>query len=198
MGMHTLERQAEQLALAGIWPDAPTAPGAASSPDVAWLAAQAAPLELEAEDLVLLVPGAAPSRPAKRWPAARYGELARRLIEEGLSVAVVGSAAEMVLAAEILAAATDAIDLTGRTDLAQLAALGGRARLAVGNDTGPMHLIAAAGAPSLVLFSGDSDPVITAPRGRVTVLREADLAMLQVDRVVAAALAASRQGGAVA
>jgi hypothetical protein len=61
-----------------------------------------------------------------------------------------------------------------------------------------MHLIAAAGVPCVVLFSSDSDPATTAPRGTVTILREADLALLEVPPVVAAALAASRQGATVA
>jgi hypothetical protein len=50
-----------------------------------------------------------------------------------------------------------------------------------------MHLIAAAGAPSVVLFSAHSDPALCAPRGRVTVLREAALADLAVGAVMAAA-----------
>jgi ADP-heptose:LPS heptosyltransferase len=62
--------------------------------------------------------------------------------------------------------------------------------LAVGNDTGPVHLAAAVGCPSIVLFSADSDPALTAPRagtgGRVVVLREERLADLKVERVVAA------------
>ena len=49
---------------------------------------------------------------------------------------------------------------------------------AVGNDTGPMHLIAAGGCPSLVLFSHESDPSLCAPRGKVTVLRRASLTEL--------------------
>ena len=57
---------------------------------------------------------------------------------------------------------------------------------AVGNDTGPMHLIAAAGCASIVLFSDDSDPALCAPRGRVTVLRRPDLASLEVSEVAAA------------
>ena len=60
------------------------------------------------------------------------------------------------------------------------------ARLAVGNDTGPMHLAAAVSVRCVVLFSSDSDPALTAPRGDVTVLAEPDLANLPVDRVVAA------------
>jgi hypothetical protein len=46
-----------------------------------------------------------------------------------------------------------------------------------------MHLAAAAGCRSVVLFSEESDPALCAPRGAVTVLRRADLATLDVDEV---------------
>ncbi|MBI3512978.1 MAG: hypothetical protein HY060_02790, partial [Proteobacteria bacterium] len=78
----------------------------------------------------------------------------------------------------------EARDLAGETGLEDLVALGRGAALALGNDTGPMHLLAVAGAPALVLFSGASDPALCAPRGpRVAVLREPDLADLPVDVV---------------
>ena len=59
--------------------------------------------------------------------------------------------------------------------------------MAVGNDTGPMHLIAAAGCPCLVLYSAESDPARTAPRGpKVAILHEESLQNLGLDRVLAA------------
>ena len=80
-----------------------------------------------------------------------------------------------------------ALDLTGRTSLLDLGGLLGRAALAVGNDTGPMHLIAAAGCRALVLFSRASDPALCAPRGRdVRVLRRPDLATLEPAEVLRA------------
>jgi ADP-heptose:LPS heptosyltransferase len=134
--MHTLERQAEQLKDAGIWPDAPTAPGSAPPPDLSWMGKEGV---AEAFGLgsryVLLVPGGSPHRPEKRWPAAQYGELARLLTDQGLDVGVIGGAAEAKAAGVILAAAPDVRDLTGRTDYAQIAALGARAAFAIGNDT---------------------------------------------------------------
>ena len=55
----------------------------------------------------------------------------------------------------------------------------------MGNDTGPMHLIAAAGCPCLVLFSHDSDPERCVPRGgRVSILRRPDLANLPVEALL--------------
>ena len=173
--MHTLDRQREQLAMAGI----PAVP----SPDLSWLMAGGPVLP---QPYALLVPGAAPHRPAKRWPAARFGELARLLNRQGLRPVVAGAGADRPLAAEIAAACPATLDLTGRTTLTDLAGLSARAALAVGNDTGPMHLAAAMGCRCVVLFSGRSDPALTAPRGRVTVLRETDLADLPVERVAAA------------
>ena len=59
--------------------------------------------------------------------------------------------------------------------------------LAVGNDTGPMHLIAAAGCPSLVLYSRESDPAKVAPRGSsVATLRRDTLAELSIAEVTGA------------
>lgn len=192
MRMHTLERQAEQLREAGIWPDAPGAPGAAPGPDVSWMLAMkpAIPAEVlgQPRPLALLVPGAAPHRPAKRWPAERYADLAGRLGELGFAVLLVGGPAEETLARDIASCAPSVMNLVGRTDFASLAALGAQAALAVGNDTGPMHLIAAAGAPSVCLFSADSDPALCAPRGAVTVLRETRLADLPVLTVLDAAV----------
>ena len=63
------------------------------------------------------------------------------------------------------------VDLTGKTSLQEIARLGAAAALAIGNDTGPTHLVAATQAPTVALFSANSDPALSAPRGRVTVLR---------------------------
>jgi ADP-heptose:LPS heptosyltransferase len=178
--LHTRERQREQLEMAGIthFP----------APDLSWLTATAQPFDLPTP-FALLVPGAAPTRPLKRWPADRYAVLANILSDKGIAPVILGAKAEAGIAAEITASCPAAIDLTGRTSLADIAALATRAAFAVGNDTGPVHLIAMAGCSCLVLFSADSDPDLTAPRGPngawPSVLREAILADLPVDRVAA-------------
>ena len=137
----------------------------------------------------ILVPGAAPHRPAKRWPADRFGVLAQDLVRRGLHPVVVGAAGDAPLAAAIRAVCPEAADLTGRTSLLELGGVMARATVAIGNDTGPMHLAAAMGCRSIVLFSHESDPALTAPvgpsPGRVTVLRVPDLARLPVERVAA-------------
>ena len=185
--MHSLERHADQLRDAGIWPDAPVAPLSAPPPDISWMHTTMV-AEPASKPKALLVPGAAAHRPEKRWPAEFYGNLAARLIAEGYDVDIIGSGQERPLAAIIRARAPAARDLTGATNLLQIAALGASAALAVGNDTGPMHLIAAAGATCVSLFSAASDPSLSAPRGAVTVLRSPDLGDLSVDEVVAKCL----------
>ena len=171
-GMHTIARQRDQLAMAGV----PAGPRA----DLSWL--HGGPL-VEAP-FAVLAPGAAAHRPGKRWPVQRFGALAQTLAER-MQVVVVGSAAEAPLGAGIAAACPTAVDLTGRTSLLELGGLLSRASLAVGNDTGPMHLAAARGCPGLVLFSAESDPALTAPPG-LDVLRVPVLAGLSVERVAAA------------
>ena len=178
--MHTIERQLDQLRAAGVieFP----------APDLRFLTDR--PYETPQAPYALLVPGAAPHRPEKRWPAAQYGALARVLSQRGLRPVVVGASADAALGAEIRAICPDAIDLTGRTSLLDLFPLAARAAIAVGNDTGPMHIAAASGCHCVVLFSAASDPALTAPRGPdgswPTVLRAPVLADLTHDRVAAA------------
>lgn len=186
--MHTLERQAEQLKDAGIWPDAPTAPGTAPPPDLSWLAgADVSGFGLPARYAVL-IPGGSAHRPEKRWPVERWAELAQGLAAAGLTPVVLGGPQEGALAKAIAAAEPTTVDLTGRTDFVQLAAVGAGAALAVGNDTGPTHLTAAAGAPTLALFSHASDPALCAPRGRsAAALRREPLSDLSASDVLEAA-----------
>ncbi|HET6518360.1 MAG TPA: glycosyltransferase family 9 protein, partial [Geminicoccaceae bacterium] len=177
--VHTLERLAEQLRQAGI-PHVPP-------PVLDFLDADLGPFGLP-DGIALLVPGSAPHRPDKRWPAERYGELARALAERrGLTPVLIGTAAEADALGRIRAACPEARDLGGRTGFAEIAALARRAHFAVGNDTGPMHLIAAAGCPVLTLFSAASDPRRAAPGGPDAAwLQREPLAELSVEEVLAA------------
>lgn len=135
-----------------------------------------------------LVPGGAPVLaigPAanwrgKQWRGERFAELALRLtgpqgILPGARVAVMAAAHEREQAGPLLAAlpAGRAIDLVGRADLLVAAAVLRRAALFIGNDTGLMHIAAAAGAPTLGLF-GPTQAAQYAPWGaRTAVARTA-------------------------
>lgn len=181
--LHTIERQREQLAGAGI-PDVPL-------PDVSWIAADGARFNIRSP-YVLMVPGGSAHRPQKRWPSERFAALARRLLATGLTPVLLGGRDEAPLLEAIAGAAPGTRNLAGETTLMEIAALGRGACSAVGNDTGPMHLIAATGTPVVVLFSSASDPSLCAPRGphqkaTVTVLRADDLRDL-TEATVASAL----------
>ena len=173
--MHTVARQREQLAQAGI--------DAVAAPDLSWLDGDISELAT-VEPYVLLVPGGSAHRPEKRWPAKSYGELATGLIEAGYLPLLLGAAAESAVMAEINTICPAARNLCGRTDFGQIAALARGAAAAVGNDSGPMHLITAAGCNATVLFSGASDPALTVPRGpAVHLLQRQPLADLPVAEV---------------
>ncbi len=188
--MHTLERQADQLKYAGIWPDAPVTPGSAPLPDLSWVLKRTAapvPGAVKPRPYVMMIPGGSAHRLDKRWPAESYGELARRLNRRGFDIVIIGGLQEGAVAREIQKHVGTARDLTGRTDFASVATMAAKAALVVGNDTGPSHLAAATGAPTIVLFSKASDPGLSAPRGHVTIVQADDLGALSVDTVERAA-----------
>jgi len=176
--MHTVERQAEQLAAAGIGP-VPLA-------DLSWARSEVARFEL-APRFVLLAPGGAPHRPRKRWPVENYVMLIETFNDQEVQSVLLGSAAEELIAAEILRRAPMVKSLVGETTIEDLAVLAAMAAGAVGNDTGPMHIIAAAGCPAVVLFSDQSDPALARPRGpSVTIVQRGNLADLPLQEVAAA------------
>lgn len=179
------KRQLDMIASAGV--------PAAGGVDLSWLDAPLDGLELP-KDFVLIAPGCAPHRPYKRWPARHYAELARRLAKDrGLATVAVGTPVDADIIAEICAAESSIVNLLGKTSILQLAALARRATGVVGNDTGPIHITASVGAPTLVLMSGHTDPVRMIPRGPdVGYVREEELANLGVERVLDALRLRSR------
>ncbi len=176
--MHTVERQAEQLAMAGL-NDVP-------APSLDWVAADISRFGIE-KPYVLLVPGGSAHRPEKRWPVGSYTELARRLEAKGVTPVLIGAGADAHATGTIDSFCTGARDLTAETSFAEIVALARGAVGAVGNDTGPMHIIATAGCPTVSLFSFASDPALCAQKGPdVTILRRDLLTELSVDEVEAA------------
>jgi len=106
----------------------------------------------------------------KLWPPERFATLFRAVRDQALPgarpVVFAGPGpAERAMAAPVLAALLDAIDLTGRLSLPEASACLSRCALFVGNDSGLMHLAAAAGAPTLGLF-GPTSAAEYAPAGR--------------------------------
>ncbi len=134
----------------------------------------------------------------KVWPPERFVELFHRLrstLPGAIPAVLAGPGAqERALAAPVLAALPEAIDLCGILTLAEAAACLERAALFVGNDSGLMHLAAAAGAPTLGLF-GPTPPAEYAPAGKraaYVVARGPEMADLPVTDALDAALSLMR------
>ncbi len=106
----------------------------------------------------------AASRPAKRWPAARWIALARRLVGHGLAVVLPGGdAAEREEAARIAAAVPGALAAPAM-DLAAASALLAHAACVAGVDTGLTHLAVALGRPTVGIYCA-TDPARTGLHG---------------------------------
>ena len=123
---------------------------------------------------VAIAPGASYGA-AKCWPPERFAQLADRLaLECGADVIFFGASGEKEIAARILSAMKSrAISLVGETSMRNLAALFSACSAFVGNDSGAMHVAAAAGLPVIGIF-GSTDPEGTSPvTEQFTLIREA-------------------------
>ncbi|MCP4393255.1 MAG: glycosyltransferase family 9 protein [Alphaproteobacteria bacterium] len=186
--MHTLERQAEQLNHAGITeiPSLADSLAWASDPSSAVDNDQATSLASFnlPDKIALIVPGGAPHRTEKRWSASKYGELSNQLLSGGVTPVVLGTESERKEIDTILSVCSGGISLAGNTSFLDIAALAKKALCAVGNDTGPMHLISSVGCSSAVLYSHASNPELCGQRGEnVKILRKENLSDVSVEEV---------------
>lgn len=115
--------------------------------------------------LVGMLPGASYGL-AKRWSPEKFAEVGRHLVQrENCLIAVLGSSAEEPICAEVAAqAGSQAVNLAGKTSLAELAGILSLCSAVVSNDSGGMHLAAAVGAKVVAIF-GLTDPETTGPLG---------------------------------
>jgi len=163
--------------------------------------------------LMAIAPGAAYGS-AKRWPPEYFAELASTLAADGVQTVMVGSAADASTASDVArvfqtrhagapgSAARQIVDLVGKTDLPTLAGVFTHCRTLVTNDSGAMHLAAAAGLPVTAVFGptrdaethpiGDAHAVLTNPVWcRPCMLRECPLDHRCLRGIDAATVAAS-------
>ncbi len=113
--------------------------------------------------------------PAKQWPLEHFSQLVGRLTRElGATVALVGATDDRSRGRWIAHTCPLVVDWTGRLSLLQLASLLDETDVFIGGDSGPAHVAAAMGTPSIVLFSGTNRAECWRPVGdEVVVLREA-------------------------
>lgn len=149
-----------------------------------WLQSDVSRFDLP-ERYGLIIPGCAPQHPQKKWPASSYAVLAGEMLAQGVTPVLIGGPAEKELAAAIAGHVPGVKNLAGETSFFDIAAIAQGACIAIGNDTGPMHMASLVGVPSLWLFSGSSNPVQSAPKGEhIYVLREENIADISVTTVI--------------
>ena len=148
--IHIIDQQMELLKPLGIEPDWDTLP-AINAPATARRNVERK--IGDKRDFVLVNPGG--NWVTKRWAPERYGALARRLVDDGLSVAVTWGPGDEPAARTIREiAGTDLLMID--STLPELVALCERASLFVGGDTGPMHFASAVGTPIVSIFGPTS------------------------------------------
>lgn len=109
----------------------------------------------------LINPGAA--WPNKQWPPDRFGEVAAFLREvRGLPSVVLWGPNEEGLARAVAGASNGSARVAPATSIADLLALARQASLIVSGDTGPLHIAAAAGTPTVAIF-GPTNPARNGP-----------------------------------
>jgi ADP-heptose:LPS heptosyltransferase len=113
-------------------------------------AAALAALPVDPRPLAVLHPGAGDAR--RRWPASSFAAAGRALAGAGALVAVSGTEAETPLAREVCDGVPDALDLCGRLGMEALVGTLARAAVVVANDSGPLHLASAVGAPTVGVY----------------------------------------------
>ena len=173
---HAFDGHVQTLALAGITD--------IQIDDLSWIKADIANFNVAAP-YVIFVPGSSPQHPEKRWPAMHYSALSKSLLAQGKNVVLLGGKDDADATGAIQKENPACMNLTGRTSLFQIAALARNASAAVGNDTGPMHLVAATGCPCIALYSKNSSPVKHGLKGaRVQIIQKDNLADLAPEEVL--------------
>jgi lipopolysaccharide heptosyltransferase I len=160
--LHAVERIRRVAAVFGAFLDEPRFDLPISPEHACWASEILAPLPTPR---VILNMGA--RWLTKRWPPTHFAEIARRAAAVyGASLIAVGSGEDRPLVDALARAAApiEILNLCGRTNLLQLAALAAQSDLLISNDTGPLHIAAAAGACVVGIYTC-TDPRLTGPFG---------------------------------
>ncbi len=120
--------------------------------------------QLRLKDYVVLAPSAE-FGPSKQWSPEKYARLADLIVQQGLQVCIIGATKDMALSQNIvrLACNGQAVnDLTGKTNLGDVIDLMSGARAVISNDSGLMH-VAAAAQTFVIAIYGSTSPEYTPP-----------------------------------
>ena len=175
--LHTIERQKDQLRVAGIIKT--------FNPDWGYFKSRFSKFTIK-KPYAILVPGGSRHRKNKRWDFKNFLEIIKFLENKKIISVLVGGPDET----DILQNKQkyhSIVNLIGETNFSDLAYLSSRAKLILGNDTGPMHLLVACSnnkIPKIVLFGGASDPKLCAPIGKnVKIVKENNIKDIMTENI---------------
>ena len=167
--LHTIERQKEQLKVAGITKT--------FKPEWRYFKSKSSKIYIE-KPYAILVPGGSKHRKNKRWDFENFIEIIKFLEKKKIISVLVGGVDEKDIF-QNKNKYDSVINLIGKTNYSELAYLSSRAKLILGNDTGPMHLLVACSDKKIakfVLFGEASDPTLCAPIGKnVVIVKEKNI-----------------------
>jgi ADP-heptose:LPS heptosyltransferase len=174
------------LEACGAAPDLANLPPLALAPDLEAAAAERLP---QGSLLVGLAPGAGDRR--KCWPLSRFIDIGRVLTERGVTPVVLLGPAEREWAVQVASELPSAVLPIRAADSPLLTmAIARRLSVAVANDSGIGHLIAAAGIPLISLFGPTAPEKFAPAASRLAILRAQDFGGRSTEAVPAAAVLA--------
>ncbi|MEQ8734311.1 MAG: glycosyltransferase family 9 protein [Rhodospirillaceae bacterium] len=179
LAMHISERHMDQLSDAGIEDRPPVS--------LAWVSRAVGTFSLPVSlsdpfVLIAIDPGGEENA---QWSPARCVEFAELVTARGHRAVLISESAMPSYAEALAERVPDAVDLSGQASYVEVVFLAWAALAAVGNDNGLMHLIAASGCRSIVLYDPGSDAALSGHQGPdVTILRRHDLTAITAAEVM--------------
>ena len=175
--LHTIKRQKEQLRAAGI--------KKIFKPDWNYFKSRTSKFTIN-KPYAILVPGGSSHRKNKRWDFKNFLEIIKFLEKKNIISVLVGGPDEINIF-QNKQKYHSVVNLIGKTKYSDLAYLSSRAKLILGNDTGPMHLLIACSndkIAKIVLFGRASDPTLCAPIGKnVIIVKENNIKDIMTENI---------------
>lgn len=154
--MHTIDRQKEQMELSNI--------KFSLMDNYDWLCDKN--IDIPTSKFALIVPGGSKRRPYKRIPKLIYEKIIKFLLKKKIKPILIGSLDDRKICSQLSLISKEILNLCTLTSISQIFFLAKHSSFSVGNDTGPMHIIARANKKTVVFFTKFSDPKLCKPTGK--------------------------------
>ena len=151
--------------------------------DLSFMRSDNPELERLPERYVLLICGCSPTHPYKRWPVQNFCGLAQRLAARGVAPVLIGTNAEAAEIAAVTAACPAAVSLLNKTALLDVPEIARRALATVGNDTGPSHMAAMSGGPTIAIYDNRTRNSATRGPQSINLISDSTIDQITVDMV---------------